>query len=56
MEYEMNVTPTEIMDLHRDSQRRGFFAGVIFCVTAKYLWDRRREEAKINGNRYKINQ
>jgi hypothetical protein len=37
------VRSDEVLDVHRHGQRTGFIAGVIFCIAAKYLYQRRQE-------------
>lgn len=44
MDY-LEATPDEIVDLYRSGEKRGFIAGVVFCVTLKYLYDRRKKFA-----------
>lgn len=41
------VTPTEVVDIHKDGIRSGFIAGVIFCIGANYLNNRRKRYAEL---------
>lgn len=43
MEYEIDLDPDDILNIYRDGRKKGFILGVIFSVTVKYLYDRRKE-------------
>lgn len=44
MDYQTNPPPREVLEIHSEAQRRGFIAGIIFCVAAKYFYDRRKKQ------------
>lgn len=44
MDRQINVVRSdEVMDIHHRGVRSGFIAGIIFCVAAKLLYNRRKD-------------
>lgn len=43
MEVQIPVAPTEVLELYQDGVRKGFIAGVIFCVVANHIYRRNKE-------------
>jgi hypothetical protein len=38
------VRSDEVMDIHHRGVRTGFISGVIFCLMAKYWYNRRKDD------------
>lgn len=52
LDNQMNMTPDDLMDIHRDGQKSGFIAGVIFCVIARHLYIRNKETVRVKRYPY----